>query len=273
MYKKGIIVVVSAIVILGFLAGCSRADDSDVLIDEENDGEFEMNENKKFGLDIDVQGESFYCVVEKDRLEDFFDFLKEKADYFSLECYYDGKVSKEQFKALEEEGKQFIELQRKAYETNENDYRDILEDTMNIKTEKDAIRYFKQVKKDYKENILDEVKHQKGEGKQIDEQIMSEKGMLECKLTCNTPATMGSARNIYYFPAECLDNVIGEMNTLYDYINIDGFQFENLTFYRDAYDKPDTEFYVTTTHESCILASLNQEELEELINDKIIKID
>ena len=221
---------------------------------------------------IDVQTDKLYesVQVSSDRLSDFFQFLKTKAACFSLECYYFGKLTKEEYAGIKEEGKRFLDSQYEAYKNNTNGYRDSLEDTFEITTEKEAEKYFKEMRKDYKSNILVEAKRQKGKDPRIDENKLKEIGMSECRMTCNTPSTMGGARMICYFPAEHLDCIVGNMTNLYDYINLDGFEFENLTCYKDGSHSEDSDFYVTTTHESYSSLCIDHKEYEELTDKGIL---
>ena len=227
---------------------------------------------KNFRLDLDLEGEDKSCIINKSKISEFFQFLKEKATYFSLEYYYDGKVSKEELKYLQKECQKNFEKQIRAYLHNENGYRDTLKHVLGIQTEKEAKRYFKNMKKSYKEDIIDEIRHQRGYCKRISEEEMLKRGMTECRLTCNTPSTLGSTRMIYYFPANHLKDAIPNMKTLYDYIYIDSFQFENPTFYNGTYENEEYAFYVTTTHEKDASLSISKKEFEMLTNAKILKL-
>lgn len=231
-----------------------------------------MNKNniESFTI-IDVKTENMLesIVVNKDKLLEFFRFLETKADYFSLECYYFGKLSREEYADIKREGMKYLESQYEAYKNNTDNYRETLKNVMDITTEKEAKRYFKEMEKEYKQNILAEAKRQKGKDPRIDENRMKEIGMIEYGMTCNTPSTMGGVRTICYFPAEHLIETVGNMTTLYDYINVDGFEFENLTCYAGDFHNNDSDFYITTTHELYSGLSLEHQEYQMLVDNDI----
>lgn len=225
---------------------------------------------EKFIIDIETEIVSESAAVNSDMIEEFFRYLATRADYYSLECYYYGKLSKEEYKGIKEEGIKYLEREYEAYKNNIDNYRETLKEVLGFTTEKEVKRYFKEMQRDYKENILIEAKQQKGYCPRINERRMKQIGMSESRLTCNTPSTMGGVRTICYFPVEHFSGVVEKMTTLYDYIQLDGFQFENLTCYKGDYQSEGSAFYITTTHESESTLCINYQEYKVLTDKGIL---
>ena len=65
---------------------------------------------EKFIIDIETEIISESAAVNSDMIQEFFCYLGTRADYYSLECYYFGKLSKEEYEGIKEEGIKYLSL-------------------------------------------------------------------------------------------------------------------------------------------------------------------
>ncbi len=177
----------------------------------------------------------FYdCNLKGKKLKVFYGFIKKYCNIFSIECYFNGKLTNTEIKDINNELRDHFKHEyqecRKRYKMDIS-YRHSLKSGLNIKTEAQAERYFNKI---YKGDMAAvEMYDFKVTTEHIDYPAYIEQGYLGNRVTRIGTNSLGSIYNILYYDICMFDVVTKGMNDLCDYIDIGKEQFWDLTFYRD----------------------------------------
>lgn len=176
-----------------------------------------------------------YDRITNKQMEQLILFVKKYCNIFSIENDYDGKVSQKTYQAIQNELARYFqkedEERRMKYQIDK-EYQSHLNKVIGIKNERQAKKYFDDLKKEDK-SVFERFVIEKGN---LEEEVyipaISE-GFLYNKISRMTEKSVGGLYNILYYKLSSLDSIMKNMKSLFDYIYLEDVQFWNLTFYKD----------------------------------------
>lgn len=177
----------------------------------------------------------FYdCNLKGKKLKVFYEFIKKYCNIFSIESYFNGKLTNTEIKDIQNELSGHFKHEdqecRKRYKMDSS-YRHTLESGLDIKTEAQVDRYFNKV---YKENMATvEMCDFKVATDHIDYLPFIDQGYLGNRVTRIGTNSLGCIYNILYYDICMFDVVTEKMNDLCGCIDIGQEQFWDLSFYHD----------------------------------------
>lgn len=185
--------------------------------------------------------------LKKKELQDFMQEIKSKTQTITIERYYEGYMSLEEFEHMQNEFKDKItsdyEKRIHDYQNNIDGYRDELNKVFHFTSDDEANNYFQELFNQdmevYEEYQYCEFENQKSKQLDIPNEIF-----IDRKLTRISPVTMGPVFEIFTLSVNALETIIPQMKRLFSSFKVYGGEFEDLCCYDE-----DKEILLICSHE------------------------
>lgn len=172
--------------------------------------------------------------LKKKELQDFLQTIKIKSQTITIERYYEGYMSIEEFEHMQSELKQKIthdyEKRIHDYQNNIEGYRDEMNNVFHFLNDEEANSYFQELFNQdmdvYNEYQYCEFEHQKNIKLDIPDDVL-----IERRLTRISPVSVGPVFEILTLSVRALETIMPQMKKLFSSFKVYGGEFEDLCCY------------------------------------------